>query len=73
MAHTDSDGSIDYNKALSGRRSQATKKKMLEMGIDENRLVIKNFGEEKAAVENSTIENKAKNRRVEVRLMKTHN
>lgn len=72
MAHTDSDGSIEYNKQLSAKRSEATKKQMLDMGIKENRLVIKNYGESKAAVANDTPENKALNRRVEVRLMKLH-
>ncbi len=72
LGHTDSDGSIDYNKKLSAKRSNATKKVLMRLGLPENRLVIKNYGEEKPAESNNTIENKSKNRRVEVRMMKLH-
>lgn len=72
LGHTDSDGSLDYNMKLSAKRSEAAKKRLMKLGVEENRLVIKNYGEEKPAEENSTVENKSKNRRVEIRMMKIH-
>jgi len=73
MAHTDSDGSVDYNMKLSEKRSQSTKDYLVKtLNVNEKRIVIKNYGEEKPATENSTIEDKSKNRRVEIRLMNLH-
>lgn len=73
MAHTDSDGSVDYNMALSERRSQSTKEYLMgTLNVNEKRIVIKNYGEEKPATENETAEDKSKNRRVEIRLMNIH-
>jgi outer membrane protein OmpA-like peptidoglycan-associated protein len=73
MAHTDSDGSVEYNMGLSARRSQSTKEYLVNiLYVNEKRIVIKNYGEEKPATENETVENKSKNRRVVVRLMNLH-
>lgn len=69
LGHTDSDGDSAYNLKLSNRRSEATKKYLISKGVDPSRIVIKNYGEEKPAEENTTSENKSKNRRVEVRMM----
>ena len=41
----------------------------LEKGIDESRLVAKGYGESEPMVENDTEENKAKNRRVELKVI----
>lgn len=70
LGHTDSDGSLEYNKKLSAKRSLAAKARLMKLGVAENRIVIKNYGEEKPAESNNSIENKSKNRRVEVRMMK---
>ncbi|WP_306641519.1 OmpA family protein [Sanyastnella coralliicola] len=45
-AHTDSRGSSSYNKRLSQRRAESTKKKFASMGIDASRIKIVSLGEE---------------------------
>ncbi len=50
---------------LSEQRAATVKKKMVESGIDEQRLVTKGYGESKPLVENTSPANKANNRRVE--------
>lgn len=72
LGHTDSDGDAAYNLALSNRRSERAKNYLIKKGIDENRIVIKNYGEEKPAEDNTNTANKSKNRRVEVRIMDLH-
>ena len=63
--HTDSDGSVDRNNILSQERADAVKKQMVSMGIADNRLTCKGYGPSKPLDNNSSAENKAKNRRVE--------
>jgi outer membrane protein OmpA-like peptidoglycan-associated protein len=46
------------------------KKALVEFGIDANRLTTKGYGETKPLVPNTTAQNKAKNRRVEFKLIK---
>ena len=72
LGHTDSDGSLGYNMKLSAKRSKAAQKYMMKLGLDESRIVIKNYGEEKPDASNDSHTNKSKNRRVEVRLMQLH-
>ncbi|MGB1040685.1 MAG: DUF5723 family protein, partial [Flavobacteriales bacterium] len=73
LGHTDSDGDKVYNLKLSNRRSEAVKRYLVKQGVDANRIVIKNYGEEKPAEDNTSTTNKSKNRRVEVRMMSLHN
>jgi len=63
--HTDSDGDTDLNKNLSEKRAETVRNKLIEMGISENRLASKGFGEEVPVADNNTPEGKANNRRVE--------
>lgn len=46
-------------------RAEAVKRKLLEFGIDEKRLIAKGYGEKIPVNENLTPEQKANNRRVE--------
>ncbi len=64
--HTDSDGDEASNMKLSGDRALAVKTKLTEMGIDENRMKTKGWGESQPLSDNSTPEGKANNRRGEV-------
>ena len=67
--HTDSDGSEEFNQSLSEGRAQSAVNYIIEKGIDESRLVAKGYGESEPMVENDTEENKAKNRRVELKVI----
>ena len=66
--HTDSDGSAKYNQKLSQSRVDMVKAKLIEQDISASRLTAKGYGETKPLVPNTTRENKAKNRRVEINI-----
>lgn len=64
--HTDSKGTDAYNLKLSRRRAEAVKEFLVShYQIEENRLFIKAYGEEKPFASNDTNEGRAQNRRVE--------
>lgn len=68
--HTDSDGSNAMNQTLSENRAAAVKNYLIENGIAADRLRSTGFGETKPIDTNKTAKGKAKNRRVEVKLIK---
>ena len=70
QGHTDSDGSEKYNMKLSQKRAAAVSKKLVELGLDKNRLDAKGYGESKPVASNKTAEGKAQNRRVEAVIIK---
>ncbi|MGB1449360.1 MAG: OmpA family protein [Flavobacteriaceae bacterium] len=45
QGHASEDGSEAYNQALSRKRAEAVKAKLIEMGIDASRLEVQAFGE----------------------------
>lgn len=63
--HTDSDGTSERNLTLSQERADMVKKQMTSMGIDAGRLTTRGYGSSQSIADNSSAENKAKNRRVE--------
>lgn len=63
--HTDNTGAAQHNLELSQQRAEAVKTQLVSMGIDASRLTTKGFGDTKPISDNSTIEGKANNRRVE--------
>lgn len=65
QGHTDSDGDDAKNLDLSDRRAKGVKNYLASLGIDNDRLEAKGFGETKPKVANDTPENKAKNRRTD--------
>lgn len=65
QGHTDSDGDDAKNLDLSDRRAKGVKDYLVSLGIDENRLDAKGYGEAQPKVANDTVENKAKNRRTD--------
>ncbi len=68
-AHTDDVGSDNYNLKLSERRAQAVVNYLIDNGITLSRLVAKGYGETKPLADNKTEENRAKNRRVELKIL----
>ncbi|QTY26102.1 OmpA family protein [Flavobacterium sp. CS20] len=68
--HTDSVGSAKNNKKLSEARALSVKEYLVNNGVEEFRLSSKGYGEEKPIASNNTRSGRAKNRRVEINLVK---
>lgn len=68
--HTDSDGDDKSNQILSENRAKAVVTWLIQNGIDKTRLTFKGYGETTPLVANDSPENKAKNRRTEVKITK---
>lgn len=70
IGHTDSDGKADFNLDLSKRRAASVVRALVEgFDIDANRLTSDGKGLSEPLASNDTKEGKAKNRRVELKLM----
>ncbi len=67
--HTDSDGEDTKNQVLSENRAKAVVTYLIEKGINKDRLTYKGYGETVPVAPNDTKENKAKNRRTEVKII----
>ena len=68
--HTSSEGSAALNRELSLKRVRSCKDYLAAKGIDESRITIKGFGPDKPIAPNDTETNRAKNRRVEMKITK---
>ena len=69
QGHTDSKGRDAYNQKLSEKRAKAVQAKLIELGIDKDRLSAKGYGEAQPIADNATDEGRATNRRVEAKLI----
>jgi outer membrane protein OmpA-like peptidoglycan-associated protein len=67
--HTDSDGSDATNTALSERRAKAVDDYLRAKGIPGDRMVTKGYGESQPFVANDSAANKARNRRIEFKVV----
>lgn len=65
IGHTDSNGSDNYNYSLSKKRADMVKEKLIEFGIEKDRVVFEFRGEKDPAVSNLTFNGKKLNRRVD--------
>lgn len=68
--HTDNIGTFNYNMKLSKRRAKAVMKYFTSKGVDTKRLTVKGFGLTMPVASNDTKEGRAKNRRVELTIVK---
>ena len=68
--HTDNSGTEAYNSSLSLRRASAVVKYLVDRGLEARRFIKRGMGSRYPIVSNDTEENRAKNRRVEFKIMK---
>ncbi len=67
--HTDNSGSDSHNKELSANRATSVKAYLEKQGVAPLRLIAKGFGSSKPSASNDTEEGRAKNRRIEIRIL----
>ena len=68
--HTSSEGDAALNRSLSYRRVKACKDYIVAKGIDPGRIIAQGYGPDRPVAPNDTEANRAKNRRVEMRVVK---
>ena len=68
-AHTDDTGGDTFNLQLSNLRANSVLEYLQDHSINNDRLIAKGYGEKVPLVENTTEENRAKNRRVEFKIL----
>lgn len=67
--HTDAQGSDSYNQRLSENRAKSVSDYLISKGVSEKRLQYKGYGKSKPIDTNETEEGRAKNRRVEFKII----
>jgi OOP family OmpA-OmpF porin len=67
--HTSSTGPAEYNQMLSERRAQSVADYLISKGLDADRFTVKGYGESEPIADNTTREGRARNRRVEMRIL----
>jgi outer membrane protein OmpA-like peptidoglycan-associated protein len=65
---TDSTGSAQYNLDLSQRRAQSVASYLSSRGINQQRMYVVGFGQERPIAPNTTEAGRAQNRRVELQI-----
>jgi OOP family OmpA-OmpF porin len=66
IGHTDSDGTEEYNQALSERRARSVADYLISEGVDPSIIDVSGQGELNPVASNATREGRALNRRVDV-------
>lgn len=69
IGHTDSTGSEEYNQRLSERRAEAVANYLKSRGVQPERIAVYGMGETQPIATNATPEGRARNRRVEIRII----
>ncbi|MFN4217063.1 MAG: OmpA family protein [Brevinematales bacterium] len=67
--HTDSIGNSMYNQRLSELRAKAIADYLLQRGVSQDRISYVGYGDKKPVASNVTAEGRAKNRRVEIKII----
>ena len=70
VGHTDFAGSRDFNQSLSFHRAQAVYTWLVKRGISAKRLMVAGKGSDEPIEDNFTMQGRAANRRIELRVMK---
>lgn len=68
--HTSADGTVAGNQLLSTQRVKSCQQYLAEKGIAEKRVLLMGYGQDKPIAPNDTPANRAKNRRVELKIVK---
>ena len=68
--HSDSVGSAEVNRSLSLKRAEAVRDHLVQRGIETARISVVGWGEEKPIASNRKRNGRAKNRRVEIVILK---
>ncbi len=71
-SYTDNIGSPEYNQVLSEFRSQSAIDELLKLSISLERISIKDFGQFNPIYDNSTLDGRLRNRRVDIILWLDH-
>ncbi|MFM2134915.1 MAG: hypothetical protein RL021_315 [Bacteroidota bacterium] len=69
--HTDNTGDASANLKLSQQRAETVRQVLLTFGVEPERVESRGYGPNRPRADNSTVEGRALNRRVEVRLTNT--
>lgn len=67
--HTDSDGSAAHNEGLSKRRAITVRDYLINRRVNRGNLTVEGYGEAMPIADNATPDGKARNRRVELRIL----
>ncbi|MCS7073087.1 MAG: OmpA family protein [Bacteroidia bacterium] len=67
--HTDNSGNADFNMKLSNQRAESVSNYLKDKGIASSRITSKGFGETSPIATNATEEGRAKNRRIEFKII----
>jgi len=67
--HTDNIGETDRNLTVSKKRAEAVSNYLIEAGIEADRIVTVGHGPDNPVTDNTTIEGRAANRRVELKII----
>lgn len=69
VGHTDSTGAASYNQQLSVNRANAVVVYLSAQGVEQSRMQAVGMGASQPVADNKTIEGRAKNRRVEIKII----
>lgn len=69
QGHTDNTGEADFNQQLSVQRAENVRKALVQRGVDAARLTVKGLGASQPVAGNDTPEGRARNRRVELKVL----
>ncbi len=69
--HTDNTGGAQLNQELSFQRAFAVRSALILRGIEADRLVAQGYGESQPIASNTTEAGRARNRRIEIRVVRT--